>query len=143
MRKFSVRRKMQPTPPVCKGVPPAKIPAVPPPGDNAQASVTYIGPTSGAPIDASGQIPLTLDGVYPHYTGETTTAAGVHLVLSGTITHAPPSTSLTLVGQAANGDFFSALGSSDQIAYNPWLTSQAIVLVPANPGATATITLAQ
>lgn len=143
MMKFSAKNKVQPTPPVCKGVPPAPVTPIPPPGANAQASVTYIGPTSGAPIAASGQIPLTLAGVYPHYKGETTTAAGVHLVLSGTITHAPPSASLTLVGQAANGDFFSALGSSDQIAYNPWLTSQAIVLTPANPGASATITLAQ
>lgn len=143
MIKFSRRRKTQPTPPVCKGVPPAGTDTIPPPGLYAQASVTYQGATSGAPITATAAITLTMSGAYPHYAGKTIDPAGTLLLLTGTITSDPPHTSLTLIGQSANGDFFSALGSSDAIAYNPWLTSELIALVPANFPAAAAVTLLQ
>lgn len=143
MRKFSRRRRIQRSPPVCKAVPPPNVATLPPPGLYAQGQVAYRGPTALATANVSAIVPLEIFGAQPAYTGETTTADGWNLLLQGTIPSTPGPATMTLVGTTAAGDFLVAIGSADPISYDPYLLGQLSPAETLAPGAVATITIGQ
>jgi len=143
VRKFSRRRKLQQTPPVCKAVDPVGPDSGPRPGPTITASIGYRGATSGAPTDTAALITLASLGGGGLYAGHATTADGTQITASATVPPGPGLVTFTLVGETASGDFFSAVGSTDKITYNPWLAVNGIALMPVDAPAASAASLLQ